>query len=175
METMENKQMLTLPNILSLLRIPLALVFLQENPFYRVLAIVVAMMSDGLDGFIARRYQSRSQVGTFLDPLTDKFFAIFLLTVLVGENRLSALEAAALVCRDFSVLIFGIYLVLSGNFYKYQFRSIWSGKLTTFLQFIVFIGLTFQTSFPATLYATFLILGFLALLELYCYPVEKKA
>lgn len=159
--------MITLPNLISLMRFPLAFLFLQENVFYRSLAILLAMVSDGLDGYLARRYSLSSKLGTLLDPLMDKFFAFFVLTIFVAENKLQLWEAAALICRDFSVLFFGLYLAFRGNFFTYRFRAIWCGKLTTFLQFTVFLALIFQIPVSPYLYLSFFILGFLALLELY--------
>ncbi len=159
--------MVNLPNFLSLLRLPLAFIFLQDNPYFRALAIFIAMATDGLDGFVARRYQLVNRVGTLLDPLTDKFFVFFVLTVLIGEGRLSPLEGSFLLCRDFAVILYGFYLAMRSRLFSYQFRAIWCGKITTALQFIVLLGLTFKISFPVYVYGTFLLLGIFALGELY--------
>jgi len=159
--------MVTIPNILSLLRVPLALVFLQENPLYRALAIVLAMATDWLDGYLARRHRMTSRFGTVLDPLTDKFFVFVVLSTLIHEQRLNIWEAMAMLCRDFSVIIFGFYLALSGTLASYRFRAIWCGKITTTLQFFVLLGLTFQVPFPPFVFGSFILLGVLALGELY--------
>jgi len=159
--------MLTLPNILSLMRLPLAFVFLQENPFYRALAIVLAMATDGLDGFVARRYSLVNRVGTVLDPMADKFFVFFVLTVLIRENRLSFQEAGFFLCRDFSVILYGLYLAIRGRLMNYRFRAIWCGKITTVLQLSVLLGLTFELPIPSYLFGVFALLGIFALVELY--------
>jgi CDP-diacylglycerol---glycerol-3-phosphate 3-phosphatidyltransferase len=159
--------MITLPNCLSILRLPLALAFLQENVAYRILAIVLAMVSDWLDGYFARKYSLSSRLGTLLDPLMDKFFVFFVLEILINENRLTLLQAATMICRDFSVILFGFYLTWKGNLGKYQFRAIWCGKVTTFMQFTVLLGLTFRVAFPPWIFAIFIVLGLLALIELY--------
>lgn len=159
--------MFNLPNLLSFIRMPLALVFLQANPLYRVFAICVAMASDFLDGFIARRYNLVNRVGTLLDPIMDKFFVFFVLCILYGENKLDFWEAAVLMCRDFSVVIYGIYLLWKKRLLNYEFKAIWCGKITTVLQFCILIGLTFQQHFPPYVYVVFLILGLMALGELY--------
>lgn len=157
----------TIPNLLSLLRIPFALVFLQGNPLYRSLAIIFAMITDILDGYLARRYRMSSQIGALIDPIMDKFFVLFVLATLITENRLSWPDALSLICRDYSVVLFGFYLVLSGQLTKYQFRAIWCGKVTTALQFAILLGLTFHYEFSPLVYDTFIVLGILALLELY--------
>jgi CDP-diacylglycerol--glycerol-3-phosphate 3-phosphatidyltransferase len=159
--------MLTFSNLLSISRIPLALLFLKADIFYRIFAIILAMLTDCLDGFLARRFRATSQFGAILDPLVDKFFVIFALVIFFQENRLSFPEAISLICRDFSILLFGVYLGLKGFWTHFQFRSIWSGKITTALQFLVLIGLTFHVKIPSYVYISFIVLGLLALIELY--------
>lgn len=163
---MNEIQILTLPNCISFLRIPLAFLFLQENPLLRFAAIFLAMVSDGLDGFIARRTQKVSKFGILFDPFADKFFVIFVLGVLIAEHRLTYVEAAAFLCRDVSVFVFGLYLSFRGLLSTYQFRAIWCGKVTTFLQFIFLLGLTLHMDIPPSGFISFIVLGFCALIEL---------
>jgi CDP-diacylglycerol--glycerol-3-phosphate 3-phosphatidyltransferase len=158
---------ITLPNFLSVLRFPLALAFLQDNPKIRVAALILAMATDCIDGYLARRFNQTTPVGTFLDPLADKFFVAVALFVLTGEGRLAVWEALTMLCRDFSVIIFGSYLLWKGTLSKYQFRSIQSGKLTTTLQLATLLGLTCNFTFPPFVYLSFIALGSLALVELY--------
>ncbi len=163
--------MFKIPNIITLLRFPLALAFLQENITIRVLAIVLAMITDCLDGYLARKYKLTSRIGTFLDPLADKFFVITALVALLSENRLTAWEAATMLCRDFSIIIFGCYLIYRGTWEHYQFRAIWCGKLTTTLQLSVLFALTLGATIPPAIFSTFVVLGLMALGELY---LERK-
>lgn len=158
---------MTLSNFLSLLRGPLALLFLFHDPLYRCLAIVVAMATDCLDGFLARKFRETSQVGAFLDPLMDKFFVFFAVCVFILEGNLKLWEALALISRDFAVLIFGLNLAIQRTWSNFQFRSIWSGKISTTLQFFVLLGLTFHLTMPVYIFWCFIILGLLALFELY--------
>ena len=162
-------------NLISLARIPLALVFLQDSIFLRVLGIVLAMITDFLDGFLARRYNVTSQFGATLDPLMDKLFVFFALGVFYMEDRITVPEMGAMMCRDFSVMFFGIYLILRGTWTKYQFRSIWCGKITTALQLVVLIGLTLQLQLPEFVFTSFIILGALALVELYFSHLQSQA
>ena len=158
--------MLSLSNGLSFLRAPLALLFLVDSSLWRVVAILLAMITDSIDGYIARRYRSASQFGAILDPAMDKFFVSFALGVLLMESRLEIWQALAMLSRDFSLLIFGILLSLTGDWQAYQCRAIRWGKVTTALQFFVLIGLTLHYSFPWYLYALFIVFGGLAFLEL---------
>ena len=143
--------MLSLPNLFSLMRFPLAFCFLQGNTVVRFIAITLALMSDGLDGYLARRYNACSRLGTILDPLMDKFFVFVVLFALMNEDRITLLQVGALICRDFSVVLFGVYLALTGKLANYQFRAIWCGNVV----------------FPSSIFILFIILGVLALGELY--------
>ncbi len=158
---------LTFSNLLSLMRCPLAFLFLFDNPFYRCLAIILAMATDCLDGYLARKYRETSQLGAFLDPLMDKFFVFFAVSMFILEGNLQIWQALALISRDFAVLIFGFFLAALGTWANFQFRSIWSGKITTTLQFFVLLGLTFKLIMPIYIFWCFIVLGILALCELY--------
>lgn len=164
--------MLSIPNLLSLSRIPLALVFLQESPMLRTVAICLAMITDGLDGYLARRRKLTSQVGTLLDPLSDKFFVFFTLGILVAEHPLPFWKISAMLCRDFSIILFGTYLALTGHLAHYRFRAIWCGKITTVLQLLVLMSMTLHIEVPSFIFISFIIFGVLALVELY-YSKEK--
>jgi phosphatidylglycerophosphate synthase len=158
--------MLNLSNVLSLSRAGFALAFLQENVFLRVLAIVMAMVSDFLDGFLARRSGTTSQFGAILDPIMDKFFVFFSGGILYLESRLTALSFAALLSRDFSLCLFGAYLALSRNWKSYECKAIFWGKLSTALQFFILIGLTLHYLFPSYLYLIFVLMASFAFVEL---------
>lgn len=156
-----------LSNFLSLLRLPLALFFLSEDLVVRSSAIFLAMITDYLDGYLARKYLSTSQLGAFLDPLTDKFFVCFVASILMLENQLALWQVLAFLSRDFAVLLFAVYLKLRGTWAGFQFRSIWSGKIMTTVQFFVLLALTLRYPVPHFIFWCFIVLGVIALLELY--------
>lgn len=158
--------MLSLANGLSLLRAPLALLFLVDNTYLRITAIFLAMLTDSIDGYLARRAKNTSRVGAILDPAMDKFFVFFVLGVLLSHQRLELWQACAFISRDFFLIFFGIYLGLSGHWNAYQCKAIRWGKISTALQFFVLIGLTLNLVFPWHLYAVFIVLGLLAFIEL---------
>lgn len=154
-------------NILSMIRGPLAFFFLFDNVLCRTLAIFFAMVTDVLDGYLARRYNAVSQTGAIIDPLMDKFFVFFVAGVLYHEGLIQVWEGLALISRDFAVFFFSLYVALRGKWSNFQVRSIWTGKLTTTLQFFVFFSIVFHFQIPAFVYTIFIILGVLALIELY--------
>lgn len=159
--------MITLPNLLSFLRIPLAFFFLQHDPYLRALALLGAMGTDFFDGFLARRYKMGSKLGTLLDPFCDKFFVLFVLAIFLGEHKIELWEAASMLSRDMSLVLFTLYLAFSGRMRTYQVRAIWSGKIATTLQLLVLMGLALNVPIPTGVYLLFLPLGALALGELY--------
>lgn len=159
--------MLSLSNGLSFLRAPLALLFLSESMTLRVVAVVLAMLTDSIDGYLARRRQSVTRFGAILDPAMDKFFVFFVLSILFFEDRLKLWEAFAMISRDFSLCVFGIYLSVTGLWKTYSCRSIRWGKATTALQFITLTGLTLHYTYSKYLYSVFILFGLLAFGELY--------
>ena len=91
--------MMTVSNILTLLRAPLALVFLLENQTYRLIALCLALASDGLDGFLARRWKQSTQLGAVMDPLVDKFFALFVFSEQALVDSLEVKQEAGVAVR----------------------------------------------------------------------------
>jgi CDP-diacylglycerol---glycerol-3-phosphate 3-phosphatidyltransferase len=158
--------MFSLSNGLSLLRAPLAFLFLSESISLRVTAIVLAMFTDSIDGYLARRSHSTSQFGAILDPAMDKFFVFFVLSVLYVEGKIELWQACAMVSRDFFLCIFAAYLSLADLWSSYKYKSIRWGKVSTAMQFIVLIGLAIGITFPWYVFVIFIVTGSLAFLEL---------
>ncbi len=125
------------------------------------------MITDTIDGYLARRSQSVSKFGAILDPTMDKFFVYFAMTVLFLENKMAPWEMAAMLSRDFFLFLYGLIMLATGRWKSVVFRAIRWGKVTTALQFIVLIGLVLGTSFPWYIFASFIVMGWLAFLELF--------
>lgn len=159
--------MFSLSNGLSLLRAPLALVFFSHSMELRLAAVLLAMFTDALDGFLARKRRSTTQLGAVLDPAMDKLFVLIALSVLYSEGQILLWQATAMITRDFFLLIFAIYLKYSGKWSAYQFGAIRWGKASTALQFIVLICLTVNIVVPVFIYGIFFLFGLLAFVELF--------
>lgn len=158
---------MTLSNILSFLRIPLALLFLQTGTFLRLTAIFLAMITDSIDGYFARKNLSTSRFGAVLDPMADKFFVYFTLSTLYGEGSIALWQITMMLSRDLFLCIYGMFMTLSGKWSLVIFRAIRWGKVTTALQFIVLTGLVFHYSIPWPIFGSFAVMGWLAFLELF--------
>lgn len=158
--------MLNLSNVLSLSRGGFALLFLVENTWVRLGALLLAMVSDFLDGYIARKQGTTTQFGAILDPIMDKFFVFFVGGIFYMEDRLAAWQLAALLSRDVSLCLFGIYLLIVKGWHGYECKAIWWGKITTAAQFFLFVGLTLNFRFPGYLYFLFVVMAAFAFIEL---------
>jgi len=158
--------MFTLSNTLTVLRAPLAFFFLTESVPLRLTALFLAMFTDCIDGYIARRNRTVSQFGAILDPLMDKFFVFFALAVLFFEGKIELSQAGAMIARDFFLCIFAVYLTLCGLWGNYKYKSIKWGKISTSLQFVILIALTAGYTFPSYIFLLFVLTGGLTFFEL---------
>jgi CDP-diacylglycerol---glycerol-3-phosphate 3-phosphatidyltransferase len=154
------------PNALSLLRGPLAIFFLIENTALRLSAVFLAMLTDCIDGYLARKFKSSSKFGAFLDPIMDKFFVYFVMFVLMSEGRLLLWQISLMISRDFFLCLFGLYLSVTGGLKSCQFRSIITGKISTVMQFIVILALTAGYLLPTSFYWLFGLIGCFVFVEL---------
>jgi phosphatidylglycerophosphate synthase len=159
--------MLTFSNILSFSRIPLSLLFFTESTSLRLLAVVLAMFTDSMDGYLARRSKTVSRFGAILDPTADKLFVYVALATLVFEEKLLLWQALAMISRDVALLTFALFMLLTGQIKNLVLRSIRMGKIATAFQFIILILLLLKISFSWITYSSFIAMGGLALIELY--------
>ena len=81
--------------------------------FIAVGIFVIAVLTDKLDGYVARKYNQVTKLGCFLDPLADKLLIIAALLYLVEENRLAGWIALIIVAREIAVT--GLRLAASMN------------------------------------------------------------
>lgn len=110
------------------------------HEYHRLLALLsfaLAAISDGVDGYIARRYNQRSELGAILDPLADKLLLVSGIVLLSLDNgtRLPHIPfwmTATILSRDV-LLLLGLVVIhyVSG---QVKVRPIMAGKLATVLQ-----------------------------------------
>ncbi len=165
----------TISNGLSILRAPLALLFFIDNEILRVSVVILAMLSDSIDGFLARRYRFTTRFGAILDPVMDKIFVSLTLVALFMEAKLKLWQALAMLSRDFFLCLFALYLRLMGQWEAYQFRAIRWGKVTTAMQFLVLIILSLNRKIPVLIYILFILFGVLAFMELLQLARQSKS
>lgn len=166
--------MITISNSLSFFRAPLAFLFLQENLSLRLCAIVLAALTDCVDGYLARKYRSASRFGAILDPAMDKFFVYFALAVFYQEGKIASWEIATMLSRDFFLCLYGLLMLATRRWKSIVFRSVRWGKITTALQFAVLVGLVLGISLPWIAFGAFVAMGWLAFLELFLLAPIKQ-
>jgi cardiolipin synthase len=102
-----------LPNLISLMRlllVPLTVwLILSEAYGWAFTTFLVAGISDGIDGFLARRFDWRTRLGAYLDPLADKALVVSVFVTLGLLKLIPAWLVITVVSRD--VLIVGAVLL----------------------------------------------------------------
>lgn len=94
------RRLLGAADLVSLARVPLAVVFVAvDRPEVRLPVVAVAAASDLLDGWMARRL-GPSRIGSVLDPITDKLFMVAAFTMLAFARALTPLEVLGVLLRD---------------------------------------------------------------------------
>lgn len=171
--------MFTLSNGLSILRAPLAILFAFCSYKTRWLVVVLAMFTDIIDGYLARRYKHTTKFGAILDPLMDKFFTLLVICVLFYEKYLPLWEVIAFLSRDIVLFCFGLYVLALGRLKTYPYKSLKLGKITTALQFFVLIFLSANYYVYLYIFYLFYGLSLLILAELFANlknsaPINKQ-
>ena len=148
------RRSLTLPNLITLMRFFLVpgvvLALLDERMDWALAGFLVAGISDGVDGFIARRYNQRSELGAYLDPIADKLLLVSVFVVLGYMGELPLWLVVGAVSRD--ALIVGAVLLstIMGN--PVAVRPLMVSKANTAVQItiaaFVLAVLAFGTDFP---------------------------
>ncbi|MGH2954887.1 MAG: CDP-diacylglycerol--glycerol-3-phosphate 3-phosphatidyltransferase [Solirubrobacterales bacterium] len=135
---------LNLPNALTLVRIlavPVIVVaLLGETPDGDVIAAAVfalAALTDGLDGYIARRRRDITNFGKLMDPLADKLLVIAALVSLVALDRLAAWVAMVIIARELAVT--GLRTIAAEQ--GVVIAASWLGKAKTALQVVAIFAL----------------------------------
>jgi len=132
---------------------------LEWQRFTAIVIFLVAAASDGLDGYVARRYKQRSTLGAILDPIADKGLLLSAIITLSISNwsdidpeygRFPAWFPVLVITRDAVILVgAGVLHLLNG---KVQVRPSWTGKVATVLQMAAIAWVMLQLHFLPLLY-----------------------
>src|SRR5256886_1896507 len=114
---------------------------LEWQRFSAIAIFLIAAVSDGLDGYVARRYNQRSSLGVILDPIADKGLLLSGIITLSISNwseidpdygRFPAWFPVLVISRDAVILVGAMVLYLLNG--KVQVKPSWTGKVATVLQ-----------------------------------------
>jgi CDP-diacylglycerol--glycerol-3-phosphate 3-phosphatidyltransferase len=142
---------MNLPNALTmsrLLAIPAVVAMLVADfPYHDQLAAVVfaaASLTDTLDGNLARWRGQVTELGKFLDPLSDKLFVLSVLVVLVGEGLLAAWVVGVIAGREVLITVLRSMSARQG---RVMSASPW-GKTKTVVQIAAVLLLILERPYP---------------------------
>ncbi len=148
----------TVPNQITFLRLcilPFFLIFISYEKYkWALLILVIAGLSDGIDGLIARKFNQRSSLGAYLDPIADKLLLSSSFVVLAFEKQIAWWLTILVLSRDLFILTVAAVIILASGYHPFP-PSIY-GKLATFLQIVLVFAVVLSAAYPG-LHLTLLI------------------
>jgi len=159
------QHLLNIPNILTLARIIMTPVIvymvLSEQAWLALALMVIAGITDMLDGAIARYFNMRTTVGAYLDPLADKIMLISLFITLFIVEQVPLFVFLAIIFRDLIIVLGAItYEIVT---HRLTMQPSFISKATTFIQivYVVLLLLNMAMVIPAILLQTAMWLTFM--------------
>jgi cardiolipin synthase len=132
---------MTLPNFITIARfimVPLIiLAMINGEMLAAFLLFMLAGISDGLDGLIARHFNQRSELGSWLDPVADKFLLVSVFIMLGWLGELPSWLVIFAVSRD--ALIVGAVVLSSLLDNPVEMRPLMVSKANTMVQIVLLI------------------------------------
>ena len=129
----------TVPNQITLLRLgflPLFLILIvYEHYRWALLILVLAGLSDGIDGQLARRLNQKSSIGAYLDPIADKLLLSSSFVILAMEKKIAWWLTIMVLSRDILMLVVAAVIILISGYRPFPPSLL--GKATTFCQIIL--------------------------------------
>ena len=132
---------------------------LEWQRFTAIIIFILAAVSDGLDGYVARRYNQRSALGVYLDPIADKGLLLSgIITLSISNWSQSDPEYGSfpvwfpvlVISRDAVILVGTMILYLLNG--KVHVKPNWTGKVATVLQMIAIGWVMLQLRFIPLIY-----------------------
>ncbi|MDQ3321266.1 MAG: CDP-alcohol phosphatidyltransferase family protein [Acidobacteriota bacterium] len=139
-----SSKIVTLPNLLTFLRmalIPLFASFLfYGHHGWALITFIIAGISDGIDGFVARRFNQESELGTILDPIADKLLMTTAFVILTLPNIFPPTRhlpvpfwvTSAVIGRDVLIIAVALAIFIITDFRGFKPSQL--GKLSTLVQ-----------------------------------------
>ncbi len=119
----DESRLVTIPNLLTLIRILLVPVFAiafyayPEQRYYSLGIFTLASLTDGVDGYLARRLNQISSFGKLIDPLADKLMIVCMLYCLMHEGLLAPKGIEELSKWVFLLILAKeVFMVVGGTF-----------------------------------------------------------
>jgi cardiolipin synthase (CMP-forming) len=140
----------TVPNQITLLRLgflPLFLVSIAYDHYrWALLILVVAGLSDGVDGLLARSLNQSSSLGAYLDPIADKLLLSSSFVILAFKQQIDLWLMIFVLSRDVTILVVAVVILLMFGYRPFP-PSIF-GKLNTFFQIVMVFSVLLRAAYP---------------------------
>ncbi|MBX3203723.1 MAG: CDP-alcohol phosphatidyltransferase family protein [Labilithrix sp.] len=148
--TLSARDLVRVPGLLSLSRIPLAALFplTLGRPGWGLGLLALAGATDVLDGWYARRFHQQTKTGALLDGVTDKVFVLTVVASLVASGAMSVIETLLLATRDIGELALAIRLAADPRRrrrVKVPAANV-GGKIATTLQYAAIVAVILGSS-----------------------------
>ena len=168
-----SKYFIFIPNLLSIIRIGLVYPILNNiylsNFELSIIFFIIAAITDALDGFLARKMNWQTYLGTLLDPVADKLLLSGTIFILWLNQLIPFYIFVIFISRDIAILL-GAAIQMTLNESDTPLPNL-LGKLTTSLQIIyiatIFLKEIFNIKF--SLYVLDIFIIFITLLSLVVY------
>jgi cardiolipin synthase len=140
----------TVPNQITFLRLgflPFFLILIAYERYrWGLLVLVVAGLSDGIDGLLARSLNQRSALGAYLDPIADKLLLSSSFVILAFKKQLAWWLTILVLSRDVLILIVAVVILLVSGYRPFP-PSIY-GKLTTAAELVLVFLVVLGAAYP---------------------------
>jgi len=159
------QHLLNAPNILTITRIIMTPIIvymvLSEQAWLALALMVVAGITDMLDGAIARYFNQRTTVGAYLDPMADKIMLISLFITLFMIDQVPLFVFLAVIFRDLVIVLGAITYEIVTR--RLTMQPSFISKATTFMQiiYVVLLLLNMAMIIPTELLQTAMWLTFI--------------
>ncbi|WP_029030407.1 CDP-alcohol phosphatidyltransferase family protein [Salinarimonas rosea] len=144
---------MTIPNLISVFRlllVPVVIVaILQGNWLAAFVLFLVAGVSDGIDGWIARRFDMRSELGAVIDPLADKALLVSIYVTLAIVGAMAEWLVVLVVSRDVMIVIAWVVSWIMNR--PISVRPIFASKVNTALLITYAVTVLAANAFAFTL------------------------
>ncbi len=131
-----------------------------ERDFLRFIALAIftiSVLTDAIDGYVARRYYQKTKLGTALDPIADKlliisaFICLSVIAVLPRELRIPCWVSIVVISRD--ILIALGFLIMHRLIGEIEIKPSILGKITAAFQMITIIVVLLQLRYSYVIWA----------------------
>lgn len=136
------RELTSIPNLLSLSRLALAVAFVAiPRPTARLALVLIAALTDYFDGWLARRAKLTTRWGALIDPISDRIFVFTAVCVYLVNGTLTTGQYFIIIARDLATAIGFIVARTISWLRPVPFRARMAGKIVTALQLATLIAL----------------------------------